>query len=153
MVEQSLAVLQHSVTVTTGVKSKGDILSFSAFKEGQFEPASKPERASFMTTMLTDVATALWSECQKVDDQVQRRVIQPNGFSSASFVIEYEAASFRIEIHRDIRSFWFIVIPGLAERPASYKVTMKIRTSTPEVGEQFVAFLRGVCADRKFRVT
>jgi hypothetical protein len=62
-----VGALPFTRTVRCAVRAAGDLLSYRRFASGSFELASDAERASLMTTMLTDVAMALWARCQELD--------------------------------------------------------------------------------------
>ncbi|MBI3202824.1 MAG: hypothetical protein HYZ29_14895 [Myxococcales bacterium] len=128
----------HQTTVWADVREAGDLLSYPRFREGRFELATASERATLMTTMLTDVATALWSRCLELDPGATRRVLRPNGFTSARFLIVFEARDFEVEVQRRARHPWLLLIPGYAELPSSYRVTLHVRATTRDVAESLL---------------
>lgn len=133
--------LSHQARRTVRVTRPGDLLGFKAFKEGRFEPASRGEMGTLMTTMLSGVATRLWDRCQEIDPAVERRVIKPNGFFSGTFIIAYEGEGFAIEITRRLRTALYLLIPGLTERPSSYEVRLLIRAAESELCARLAAIV------------
>lgn len=114
---------------TYTAREKGQLLSHKALTEGRFEDAHATEKMTLLTTMLTEVPTALWDKCLELDSAAKRKVTQPNGFFSSRLVVVYAGKDFSLEIERKIKNPFYLIIPGLTEVPSSYKVTISLNST------------------------
>ncbi len=142
----------YQTTLEVPMLESGALLDYKAFKNGHFILASEAGSKPFMTTMLTGVASKLWKELEKNFSNVQRKVIRPNGFFSASFIIEYFNAQFAINIERKfIKGLW-LLLPGIAESPASYKVIIRIQASEKQIHEKLSELVNLICQNRPIKI-
>jgi len=139
----------NQFTFTSTGKYRGLLLSYKQLKQGNFVEATPGEARTLMTSMLTDIPTKLWAFCQKLTTDVQRKVIKPNSFTSATLVIEYASNDFSIQIKRKLKSpFIVILFPSHAELPTSYNIAVQVSTSSTETGEKIKAFLQEITQGR-----
>jgi hypothetical protein len=119
-----VGALPFTRTVRCTVRAAGYLLSYRRFANGAFELAGDAERATLMTTMLTDVATVLWERCLELD---------------------------RIDVQRKLRRPWLVLLPGYAELAESYVVTLHVRAATAEIERALVAAVDSIGASRPRR--
>ncbi|OJJ13882.1 hypothetical protein BKI52_45220 [marine bacterium AO1-C] len=140
----------NQFTFTSTGKHKGILLSYKQLKQGNFVEATPAEARTLMTSMLTDIPTELWTFCQKLAIDTQRKVIKPNSFTSATLIIEYASNDFSIQIKRKLKSpFIVILFPSHAELPTSYNIAVEVSTSSNEVANKIKAFLQEITQGRR----
>ncbi len=140
----------NQFTFTSSSKYKGTLLSYKQLKKGNFLEATPAETSTLMTSMLTDIPTKSWFFCQELTDKVQRKVVKPNSFISATLIIEYWADDFRIQIKRKLKSpFIVILFPSHAELPTSYHIEVTVNTPSVQVAEKIKAFLQEITQGRR----
>ena len=139
----------NQFTFTSTGKRKGVLLSYKQLKQGNFVEATSAEARTLMTSMLTDIPTQLWTFCQKLTTNVERKVVKPNSFTSATLIIEYAASDFSIQIKRKLKSpFIVLLFPSHAELPTSYNIVVQVSTVSMEVADKIKAFLQEITQGR-----
>jgi hypothetical protein len=121
-------------------------LSFKELKKGKFIEANTYEKATLMNTMLTDIPDRLWVFCKRLNPDVERKVIKPNGFFSGTFVFEYVSKDFKIKITRKLDSWQGIF---KAELPESYKIIVDVKSNSYKVSDKIRNFLKSITKDRE----
>ena len=140
----------NQFTFTSTGKHKGILLSYKQLKQGNFVEATSAEARTLMTSMLTDIPTKLWTFCQKLAIDPQRKVVKSNSFTSATLIIEYSAKDFQVQIKRKLKSSFIVILfPSHAELPTSYHIEVMVNTPSAEIAEKIKAFLQEITQGRR----
>jgi hypothetical protein len=108
--------------------SRGEVVSWWAFRRGRFESPSLMGRLLALTTVLTDAVGTMWDVCRALDPQCTRKVLVPNGFTSTYFQLEFRATRFAVTAERQLRQRTFPFNPLVAEFAASFEILFHLRS-------------------------
>lgn len=101
----------------------GRRLSYESFKNGDFVRASEEEEKNLKNTMLLGSATYLFDYLKEKYPNFSPVVVQPNGYTSTSFYINFKFDKGEIYIIRTINSNnLFLMDPFAAENPRNYSL-------------------------------
>jgi hypothetical protein len=129
--------------------SRGDVVSWWAFRRGKFEPPGFLGRSIGLTTALTDAVVTMWDVCQELDPSCERTVIVPNGFTSSYFRIEFQAERFTVTVERKLVRGAFPVNPLAAEIGKNYEIVFHLCAEEEPILQQICDLFRAKSSGAK----
>lgn len=101
----------------------GRRLSYESFKNGDFVKASEEEENNLKNTMLLGSARYLFDYLKEKYPNFSPLVVQPNGYTSTTFYINFKFDKGEIYIIRTINNNnLFLMDPFAAENPRNYSL-------------------------------
>ena len=128
------------ITLKVKANGSGRVVNWLKFKKGILVDQS---RISFTpTTVLTDAITDIYSICKSLDNNCEINIINPNGFTSASFDIAIIGKGYKVNCSRRLTRGLFPLNPLAAEFGSNYDVVFSIETESTETEEKLTSKIK-----------